>query len=124
MKIREGFISNSSSCSFIVSVPPKYKLTESDKEMINKKVQENKTPVVLDEVIEKVQSVLDLLNRGYYRGSEDNWDEEEMICGLVLSVIDRNKWIHEFMDDGPDNVWNFINILTPKNIEILKGLLK
>lgn len=89
MKIRDGFVSNSSSSSFMISIPARGGVSRST--VINRFKKAYSSEYESHETLEK--EVLDFINKEYDRGYEvyyvstDNEMTEDEIIDQVMKVV-------------------------------------
>ena len=115
MKVRSGFVSNSSSSSFLVSVPKGFKVTMNDivkcdnvDEMYeNDDFYDEDNDCLKPEAVDAVNDVLKSIANG---NSYSNWDGSAPVF-LIHDILDKNDMI--IMDlpgaggDGEDTIVPF-----------------
>ncbi len=117
MKIRNGFVSNSSSSSFILAITRNFKLPEEFKEALVGEYEEycggdyEKDMPTADEIVEEAIDII--------CSKETIWQEDcpPSVTALVHIVTDNNELskIHYItgLDAGPDE-GQYINVLCDK----------
>ncbi len=92
MKIRAGFVSNSSSSSFVVILPSNFMETIKFEELFKKENKINKFKKFLDKFIK---------DEGYWRDYDNDDEEEDDFYEILSDLI--NPYIITDIEGGPDN---------------------
>ncbi len=109
MKIKRDFVTNSSSCSYIVCIP--------DVEMFIKKIEEKNK--ISDEIKEQIRN-----RYGYIFFGTDYNSYLEFYEKIHKVAVDEG-YVIMFDENGPDNEPAYMNIaFDKKQIEKLKNALK
>jgi hypothetical protein len=96
MKIRSGFVSNSSSSSFIVALPEDWDITDEEIESCN-------------DSEEKIEDIRETFNQLKSKGKI--YSEMEGF-GCIESIMSKKKFVIEQIDGGPDEYPCLVNILS------------
>jgi hypothetical protein len=109
MKIRSGFVSNSSSSSYIVEIPKDFKIEKDKISEEAKSEMERWDNVDLDEAIEKLKRALNTFHtNGYvHRG----YDIDRRVFLGFIKILRNNNFIVMSVDgsggDGEDSIIAF-----------------
>jgi len=109
MKIKRDFVTNSSSCSYIVCIP--------DIELFIKKIEEKNK--ISDEIKEQIR------NRYGYMFFGDDYDSYHEFYEKIHSVAKDEGYVIMFNENGPENEPGYMNIaFDRKQIEKIKRALE
>jgi len=107
VKIKRDFVTNSSSCSYIVCIP--------DVEIFIDKIEEKNE--ISNDVKNQIRN-----NYGYMFFGEDFYEE---FYKKIHTIAENEGYIIMFNENGPDNNPQYMNIaFNKKQIEKLKKVLK
>jgi hypothetical protein len=107
MKIRNGFVSNSSSSSFIILLPDNFDINSID---FDAEVKKNNYYECEGEDVKKTMTKL--IKKKYLFEQEDGYDE----CSMIEEIF--NEYIIAQVDGGPDEG----QIILADNIQVKKIL--
>ena len=127
MKTRQGFVSNSSSSSFIVAITKDFKVTEQLAEVIfeqcdwacDLKKREGK------EAAANIEKIIFKALKDVKRGNNiiDNHHNYTPVCEIA-DYFEKQGMLLATTETGVDGHNTLTNILTKENIEKLKKLIK
>jgi len=132
MKIKNDFVTNSSSCSYVIFLPPNIKhLLDKVEEFLENidfiddfEMDANSDEEFLTSFEKKklCRSKLLKLVSGNHVWFDEN-DIEYYIGGLILSFINKNEIPCLYIDNGPENMHIFWNLYSTKNLDRITNLL-
>ncbi len=109
MKIKRDFVTNSSSCSYIVCIP--------DVELFIKKIEEKNK--ISDEIKEQIR------NRYGYMFFGDDYDSYNEFFEKIHKIAEDEGYVIMFNENGPENEPQYMNIAFDKNqIQKIKRALE
>jgi hypothetical protein len=109
MKIKRDFVTNSSSCSYIVCIP--------DVELFIKKIEEKN--IISDEIKKSIKN-----HYGYMNFEDDDISYNEFF-EKIHKVAEAEGYVIMFNENGSENEPQYMNIaFDKKQIEKLKKVLK
>lgn len=111
MKIKRDFVTNSSSCSYIVCIP--------DVELFIKKIEEKN--IISEEIKESIRN-----RYGYgYMFFGDDYDSYNEFFEKIHKIAEDEGYVIMFNENGPDNKPGYMNIAFDKNqIQKIKRALE
>ncbi len=113
MKIRSGFVSNSSSASFVVAFPPNFDVTE----LVKKAIED-------DEYFGSDEEEKEFLNQDFSNWfNNDIWDcEEHEKFSITREILNDSNIISSFDVSSSDG--QIQNLFSNENIDSFKKVLK
>ena len=116
MKIRSGFVSNSSSSSFIVAVPKNYAPTrhQVDKAIVSAACDEF---IEKENYYEEIISQINVLKEG---GEIYQYEDNDLFC--ILSLVFGNDSLVLGETDCRSDSGIIVNILTDRNRKIIHSV--
>jgi hypothetical protein len=131
MKIRSGFVSNSSSSSFIVAVPKSARVVKEKVVELVKDWSESEKDPTKEKLVEELyasfcSALEELKTTGYTEsiGYSATWGEDVDNVAVLTDVLDDDYFLKE-VHGGADEYSNIVNILSmdPEDNRKLKNIL-
>lgn len=118
MKIRQGFVSNSSSSSFVVAFPKKPQTVEDVKQMMFRDDSANKfryydyeclTSQVVEQILKDIKkatikNMVESLSHGWFNGRIDGWDKAEHLSYNIPAEREERDKIYKECDEENERI--------------------
>ena len=128
MKVRSCFVSNSSSCSYVLAIPLTYELTDDDIEIMKTccdwdELLENSFEGVEADLIKNIKEVYERLRSG--ESVDPEYDDTGVSTYLIKELLDKKGMTICAADGCGSNVTMFVNIFAkPEYVKKIGELIK
>lgn len=110
MKVRSGFVSNSSSSSYIVAVPEEESFDDID---LTKLPEDEKS------IVKNILNRIKRSENSYFHYDNDEYELVED----AIQVLSKMGYILNFIEEGPEETHVFYNVLTGEPRKIINKIL-
>jgi len=128
MKVRTSFVSNSSSSSYLVFIPDRFRITKKD---ISDEIKYNEYDYFTDvkpditKIFQRCNDILQALNMSKKIEYEDDCNvseyENHTYLNIFVGILKKNGLVMNDINQGPGN--NKIYIICQENIEEIKEIM-